>query len=104
MRGTPMGAAIDLAVSPSSAVPSGPVRTLATNEVLFREGGARAALYLIENGSICTLRKRIHRPDEVIEFAFAGDVVGLGYLKQHIYWARAAVETRVRNLPLDAID
>jgi CRP/FNR family transcriptional regulator len=88
-----------------SLVPAdGPVRTLATNELLFREGDARTCLYLIEAGSICTYRRTADQAPEVVEFAFAGDVVGLGCLAQHIYWARAVVETRVRALPLAMMD
>lgn len=101
-----MGAAIDLTADRSIPAPLvlGPARTLATNEILFRGGDPRSHLYLIETGSICTYRKRRGRPHEVIEFAFTGDVVGLGFLEHHIYWAQAAVETRVSSLPLDAVD
>ena len=101
-----MGAASDLTADKAIPAPLvlGPARTLATNEVLFREGDRRSHLYLIETGSICTYRKRRGRSHEVIEFAFAGDVVGLGFLDHHIYWARAAVETRVSSLALDAVD
>jgi CRP/FNR family transcriptional regulator len=81
-----------------------PVRTLLSGEILFRDGDLKTHLHKISAGVICVYQKRVARPPEVIEFAFPGDVLGLGYLEQQIYWARALAETRVECLPLSALD
>jgi CRP/FNR family transcriptional regulator len=39
-----------------------------------------------------------------IQFAFAGDMLGLGYLENHTRSARAIGETQVTCLPLSAVD
>jgi CRP/FNR family transcriptional regulator len=39
-----------------------------------------------------------------VEFAFAGDLLGLGYLENHTRSARAIGETRVTCLALSAVD
>ena len=95
---SPMGEPVD------GSLKDAPFRILASNEVLFREGDFKTHLYMIEEGIISVYRKRTHQPNEIIEFAFSGDVVGLGYLEEHTYWARSVVETCVRCLPLDALD
>jgi CRP/FNR family transcriptional regulator, anaerobic regulatory protein len=80
-----------------------PVREL-RDEILFQPGERKRHLYLIEVGSIALYQKRIGRPQDVVEFAFTGDVVGFGFLENHIHWAQALGETRVRCLPLSALD
>jgi CRP/FNR family transcriptional regulator, anaerobic regulatory protein len=81
-----------------------PVRTLSTGEILFHEGDLKAHLHEISAGVISVYRTRTDRPHEVIEFVFAGDVLGLGYLEYQIYCARAVVETQVKCLPLSAME
>jgi CRP/FNR family transcriptional regulator len=78
-------------------------RTLVANEVLFREGERKTHVYRVESGVVCVYQPRWngHRAD--IEFAFPGDLLGLGYLDAHAFTARATVETRVTCLPLSAV-
>lgn len=79
-------------------------RTLAAGEVLFREGDLRSHVYRVETGAVCLYR---HRPDgrqEVIEFAFPGDLVGLGYLDSHVSGAQATMETQLSCLPRSALE
>ena len=40
----------------------------------------------------------------IIEFAFPGDIVGLGFLQTHICTARASVETVAHCVPFSAQD
>jgi CRP/FNR family transcriptional regulator, anaerobic regulatory protein len=61
-------------------------------------------LHQISAGVVCVYRPRTGRSDEVIEFVFPGDVLGLGYLEHQIYWARALVETEIKSLPLSSIN
>jgi CRP/FNR family transcriptional regulator, anaerobic regulatory protein len=80
-----------------------PVRTLSIGEILFREGEPKTHLQQIVAGVVCVYRSRTGQSDEIIEFVFPGDVLALGYLEHHIYWARALVKTHVRSLPLTSL-
>jgi CRP/FNR family transcriptional regulator len=95
----------------SAAVPGGqgvtgalPVRILSTGENLFHEGDPKTQLHKIATGLIGVYRPRLGRVDEIIEFAFPGDVLGLGYLDHHIHTARALVTTRVQCFRLASLD
>jgi len=81
-----------------------PVRTLSIGEILFQEGDPKAHLHQIAVGIVCVYRPRTGQSDEVIEFVFPGDVLGLGYLEHQIYWARALVKTQVRCQPLNSLN
>ena len=83
-----------------AAQPIGIPRALRKGEVLFRRGAPRAHLYLVEAGTIALYRQRPHRAREVLEFAFAGDIVGFGLLPQHAFSAVAFAPSRIRELPL----
>lgn len=80
-----------------------PVRTLSVGEILFREGDPKTHVHQVSAGIVCVYRPRTGQPDEVIEFVFPGNVLGLGYLEQQIFWARALVKTQVRCLPLGSL-
>ncbi len=65
---------------------------------LFAEGERRVAAYRIHRGALCHY---IVWPDghhDVIEFAFPGDIVGLGALPEHISTTKALVDTEVETL------
>src|SRR5262245_30522236 len=80
------------------------VRTLINGEVLFRPGDERLSLYCIEEGSIAVYSRQRGRSPEVVEFAFAGDVVGLGVLPRQVFWAKAQSSARVRVLPIGELE
>jgi CRP/FNR family transcriptional regulator len=80
-----------------------PVRTLARDESLFEPGDLKTHLYKIEAGAICVYSARPDLGFEVIEYALAGDLVGMGFLERHATGARAAVETKVKCFPLEAM-
>jgi CRP/FNR family transcriptional regulator len=79
-------------------------RTLAAGEVLFREGDARSHVYRVEKGSICLFKERGDGAQVVLEFAFPGDLVGLGYLDNHVSGAQATMETALSCLPRSALE
>jgi len=80
-----------------------PVRVL-RDQVLYRRGQPKTHIYLIEAGTIAVYQTRGDGTHNVVEFVFAGDTVGFGFLDKHIYSAQAIGETRVRCLPLTALD
>jgi len=90
----------DHSISSSRAKPvDGDSRVLTTGEILFREGEPRTHIYRVEKGAVCLFK---HRPDgsrAVIEFAFPGDVVGLGYVDHHLSGAQATMDTLLTSTP-----
>jgi CRP/FNR family transcriptional regulator len=80
------------------------IKELAQNEILFQVDDPRYFLYRIETGSICIYEQRLDRGHAVIDFAFPGDLVGLGFMKSQTCTARAMVETQVACLPFASMD
>src|SRR5712692_3306579 len=80
-----------------------PIRVV-RDEILFRGGQPKSHIYLIEAGTIAVYETRVDGTNNVVEFAFAGDTVGFGFLENHVYSAQAIGEARVRCLPLIALD
>lgn len=80
------------------------VRRLNQGEVLFRAGDPKTHLYRVESGCLCIYEPNSAEHRVVVQFAFAGDTLGLGYLENHLRSARAIGETRVTCLPLSAVD
>jgi len=89
----PVGSAIDC-----------DVRTLAAGETLFREGDARSHVYRVERGALCLFKSRADGTQDIFEFAFPGDLVGLGYLDSHVSGAQAAMETSLICLSRAGLD
>jgi len=80
------------------------VRNLEADELLFGMGDAKTHLYRVEAGAICVYIVRWDGKPEIVEHAFPGDLVGMGFLERHACSARATAPSRVRLLPLDAAD
>jgi CRP/FNR family transcriptional regulator, anaerobic regulatory protein len=74
------------------------------NEKLFGLGEPRACLYYIEKGVVAICRRASGRQDDIVEFAFAGDVLGYGLFDHHTSWAQAIGEVHIRSVPMAALD
>jgi CRP/FNR family transcriptional regulator len=81
-----------------------PVRRLKQGELLFGAGDQKTQVYRVESGSLCVYEPHSAEHRAIVEFAFAGDLLGLGYLENHTRSARAIAETRITCLPLSAVD
>jgi CRP/FNR family transcriptional regulator, anaerobic regulatory protein len=81
-----------------------PVRRLNQGEALFRAGDPKTHLYRVESGCLCVYEPHSAEYRAIVEFAFAGDLLALGYLENHTRSARAIGETRITCLPLNAVD
>jgi CRP/FNR family transcriptional regulator, anaerobic regulatory protein len=79
-------------------------RTLAINELLFGIGEPKTCIYLVKSGALAVYEPRWNGHRAIIEFAFPGALVGLGFLEAHTCSARATMETCVQRLPLSAQD
>ncbi len=67
---------------------------VAHGDPVFRPGEPRH-LYRIEDGAVCHFSQWAGARFEVIECAFPGDIIGLGYLSSHSSLATAMVDTMV---------
>ena len=65
----------DPALNPSE---ESDVRNLVVNELLFGIGEPKSQLYVVETGALAVYEPRWNGHRAVIEFAFPGDLVGLG--------------------------
>lgn len=88
----------------AKAVAVNELRALAAGEVLFRQGDLRSHVYRVETGAICLYKYRPDGTQDVIEFAFPGDLIGLGYLDSHVSGAQATMETQLSCLPRSALE
>jgi CRP/FNR family transcriptional regulator len=84
----------------ASALQSPQIRTLQAGEILFREGELKANIYRVESGAICTYALAGAGKHAYLEFIYAADWLGFGYLDRYTSRARAVVETRVLCFPL----
>jgi CRP/FNR family transcriptional regulator len=67
---------------------------VSTGKFLF-EPGQKRRLYRIERGAVCHYVRPANGGHEVIEFAFPGEIIGLGHSAVHVSTARAMVDTEV---------
>ena len=68
---------------------------LADGEALFVEGDRRRGAFRIRSGAVCHFMVWPDGHHDVLEFAFPGDIVGLGASPHYISSARALEETEV---------
>lgn len=78
----------------------GQTRTIEAKEHLFCEGDAASHVYRVELGHICIYRMMPDGRRQVVDFAYPGDLIGLGALEEHSDSAQAMERTIVRAMPL----
>ena len=75
-------------------------RVVNRKEHVFFEGDAVTHIYKVEAGHVCIYRLLADGRRQVVNFAFAGDFIGLGASGQHALNAQATERTRLRCLPV----
>jgi CRP/FNR family transcriptional regulator, anaerobic regulatory protein len=80
-----------------------PSRRVEAKEHLFCEGDQARYVYRVESGLICTYRMMPDGRRQVVDFAFPGDIVGLGASGEHSTSAQAIRPARLRCLPASAL-
>lgn len=94
----------DVQEKASAAPVSGTVlQVVGTGEILFQAGEPRT-LYRVERGAICHYMLWADGRHDVIEFAFPGDIIGLGHMETHVSTAQAMVETVVSLVSEEAFN
>jgi CRP/FNR family transcriptional regulator, anaerobic regulatory protein len=82
---------------------SGQSRVFAAREHLFCEGDRVTHVYKVEVGNVCVYRMLPDGRRQVIDFAYPGDIIGLGAIGEHNANASATTKTRVRCVPVSAL-
>lgn len=82
---------------------TGMLRSLGAKEHLFREGDPASYVYRVEAGHVCIYKMMPDGRRQVIDFAYPGDMIGLGALGTHAANAQATVKTRVRYIPISVL-
>lgn len=77
-----------------SRAPAAERQTVETGARLFKAGDLRRA-FRVEQGALCHYVLWFNGRHDVVEFAFPGDIVGLGTLDHHVSTAQAMVDTVV---------
>lgn len=83
---------------------SGETKTFAAGEMIFEQGARRTHFIRIEKGAVRHDYCHDGGNRKLVEFAFAGDAIGLGFLEQHVTSAQAMVETEVVFLPMSSVE
>jgi CRP/FNR family transcriptional regulator, anaerobic regulatory protein len=79
------------------------VRIVPAREHLYCEGDAATHVYQVEAGHVVIYRTMSDGRRQVVDFAYPGDVIGLGALDEHGTNAQANIKTIVRCLPISAL-
>jgi CRP-like cAMP-binding protein len=83
---------------------AGHARIIEAKEHLFEEGNPATHVFLVESGHACVYRLMSDGRRQIVDFAYPGDIVGLGSLNEHDANAMAIERTRVRSYPISALD
>lgn len=85
---------------PFEGLDGGAVRVVNAKDHVFREGDAASHVYIVEAGHLCIYRVLPDGRRQVMDFAYPGDIVGLGAIEAHGTNAQATERTRVRCFTL----
>jgi CRP/FNR family transcriptional regulator, anaerobic regulatory protein len=78
------------------------LRYVPAGRALFQPGDGRQ-VFRVESGAISHFMRWSDGRHEVIEFAFPGDIIGLGHLGKHVSSAHAMVDTMVSTISPDEL-
>jgi CRP/FNR family transcriptional regulator len=93
-----------LSVSLDERLGQAAVRRLAAKEHVFCEGDARDYVFRIEDGVIALYKTLPDGRRQIIDFAYPGDLIGLGVLDEHVLSAQATTAAKVRCLSASTLE
>ena len=80
-----------------------PLRGIEAKDHLFTEGETKTHVYQVVTGAVCLYKVLPDGRRQVIDFAYGGDMIGLGLGAVEACNAQATVATRVRCLPVSQL-
>ncbi len=78
----------------------GTLRVVDAREHVFLEGDAATHVYWVESGHVCIYRMVADGRRQVLDFAYPGDIIGLGAGPRHATNAQATTSVRLRCVPI----
>ncbi|MFT3729838.1 MAG: helix-turn-helix domain-containing protein [Hyphomicrobium sp.] len=89
---------------PADRFERGTIRRVDAKEHVFCDGDPRTHVFRIEEGVIALSKLLGDGRRQIIEFAYPGDYIGLGTLREHIFDAQATCAAKVRCLSAAALE
>ena len=71
-------------------------KVMQAREHVFFEGDPINHIYQVENGTVCLYKTLQDGRRQIVDFAHAGDFIGLGAGGDHVFSAQAITLTRLR--------
>jgi CRP/FNR family transcriptional regulator len=99
--------AIDIAVKAGSLedrMSHASIRKLEAKEHVFCEGDPRIHVFRVEDGVIAVYKTLSDGRRQIIDFAYPGDLIGLGVLGEHVLSAQATCVSKVRCLSAASLE
>jgi CRP/FNR family transcriptional regulator len=81
----------------------GTMRIVAAKEHVFCEGDPASHVYRVEAGHVCLYRMLPDGRRQIVDFAYPGDLIGLGALREHSASAQTTEKTRLTSFPIAAV-
>jgi CRP/FNR family transcriptional regulator len=102
-------AALDVMTMPSDRqledrLSQGTLRRVEPKEDIYCEGDARTHVFQVEQGVVAIYKTLVDGRRQIIDFAYPGDIIGLGVLKEHVLSAQAVSPAKVRCLSASALE
>lgn len=82
----------------------GTLRRIETKEHVYCEGDPRTHVFQVEQGVIAVYKTLVDGRRQIIDFAYPGDLIGLGVLREHVLSAQAVCTAKVRCLSTAALE
>ncbi|AGK56816.1 Crp/Fnr family transcriptional regulator [Hyphomicrobium denitrificans 1NES1] len=79
-------------------------RKIGAKEYVFCDGDPRTHIFYVEQGVIALSKILGDGRRQVIDFAYPGDYIGLGLLKEYIFDAQATCLAKVKCIPASALE
>ncbi len=78
-------------------------KTYAPKQDVFYEGEPKRSVYKIEVGAVSLYKTMADGRRQIFDFAFAGDVIGLGASKAHSCSAQTVGQAQLKSLPVSRL-
>jgi CRP/FNR family transcriptional regulator len=82
----------------------GTVRRVESKEDIYCEGDPRTYVFQVEQGVVAIYKTLADGRRQIIDFAYPGDIIGLGTLREHVLSAQAVCAVKVRCLSASALE
>ncbi|WP_088346436.1 MULTISPECIES: helix-turn-helix domain-containing protein [Rhodomicrobium] len=103
----PLKTAADQAPSPGDSLhrylSNAAIRRVEAKQMVFAEGDPAHHVYRIETGAVSLFKVLADGRRQILGFAYAGDLIGLGIHSDYVMNAQALGELRIRAMPRAAL-